>query len=49
MKNTELYSENGSYYYGYNSTIDASIANEFAAAMFRFAHTLLPVSIVRHK
>ncbi|XP_044731288.1 peroxidase [Chrysoperla carnea] len=42
MSETNLYSANDQFYYEYNDTIDASIANEFAGAVFRFAHTLLP-------
>lgn len=30
----------------YNATLDPSIANHFASSAFRFAHTLLPVSII---
>ncbi|KAJ8880391.1 hypothetical protein PR048_016860 [Dryococelus australis] len=30
------------YFTGYNSSVDPSIANNFATAAFRFAHTLLP-------
>lgn len=29
----------------YDPTVDASIANVFAACAFRFAHTLLPVRV----
>lgn len=29
----------------YDETIDASIANIFAACVFRFAHTLIPVNL----
>lgn len=32
------------YFHGYSASIDASIANSFAAGAFRFGHTLLPVS-----
>jgi hypothetical protein len=35
----------GAYFHGYSSEVDASIANSFAAAAFRFGHTLLPVSV----
>lgn len=30
------------YYHGYNSSLDSSVSNNFAAASFRFGHTLLP-------
>ncbi|XP_046489875.1 peroxidase [Neodiprion pinetum] len=33
---------NNGYWKGYDSKVDPAIANEFAAAAFRFAHTLLP-------
>ena len=34
-------------YTGYDSTIDAGIANEFAAAGFRMGHTMLPLFLSR--
>ncbi|KAF5308960.1 hypothetical protein FQR65_LT00042 [Abscondita terminalis] len=41
-KKLHLNPEERTYYNGYNENIDASIANNFAAASFRFGHTLIP-------
>lgn len=42
MTKLELSSETIGYWSRYNSSIDATIANNFASASFRFAHTLIP-------
>lgn len=39
----KLDSRKEGYDFSYNSSVDASITNVFAAAAFRFAHTLIPV------
>lgn len=44
MTKLELYSQTSGYWNKYNSSIDATIANNFASSSFRFAHTLIPVS-----
>ncbi|XP_065209382.1 uncharacterized protein LOC135837881 [Planococcus citri] len=42
MTKLELYSSTTGHWEKYNSSIDATIANNFAASSFRFAHTLIP-------
>ena len=44
MSQLDLNPQPSGYFHGYNASIDASIANSFAAGAFRFGHTLLPVS-----
>lgn len=43
MDQLELSPKSEGYYDNYNASVDASIANNFATASFRFAHSLLPV------
>jgi hypothetical protein len=45
MSQLDLNPQPSGYFHGYNASIDASIANSFAAGAFRFGHTLLPVSL----
>ena len=45
MEMLRLRSQKSGYFHYYDSFLDPSIANNFAAASFRFAHTLIPVSI----
>ena len=44
MSQLDLKPQPFGYFHGYNASIDASIANSFAAGAFRFGHSLLPVS-----
>lgn len=46
MTHLDLNPQPSGYFHGYNESVDASVANSFAAAAFRFGHTLLPVSPV---
>jgi hypothetical protein len=46
MSRLDLNPQASGYFHGYSSVVDASIANSFAAAAFRFGHTLLPVSSI---
>lgn len=42
MTELDLWPQKTGHFHKYNDTIDASIANHFAAAAFRFAHTIIP-------
>lgn len=42
LKKHHLQPKSQGYSTKYNQTVDSTIANEFAAAAFRFAHTLIP-------
>nr|CAD7568072.1 unnamed protein product [Timema californicum] len=42
MDSLELKPKTSGYFTGYNATVDVTVANHFATAAFRFAHTLLP-------
>lgn len=44
MHNLNISLQSEGYFKGYNSSVEATIANEFAASAFRFGHSLLPVS-----
>jgi hypothetical protein len=46
MSELDLNPQPSGYFHGYSASVDASIANSFAAGAFRFGHTLLPVSKV---
>lgn len=46
MENYDLRSYSNGYFNNYNDTVDPTISNVFAGAAFRFAHTLLPVSVL---
>lgn len=48
MEKLELYSYQSGYWTKYNDSIDASVSNNFAAATFRFAHSLIPVGICQN-
>lgn len=43
MTELKLFSSTNGYWSEYNSSIDATISNNFATSSFRFAHTLIPV------
>ncbi|XP_066158547.1 peroxidase isoform X2 [Euwallacea fornicatus] len=45
LKAHEMLPYSNGYFHKYNESLDASIANEFAAAAFRFAHTLIPALV----
>lgn len=45
MSELELNPQEDGYYKKYDPYVDATISNNFASSAFRFAHTLLPVSI----
>lgn len=45
IENLNMSARADGYFGGYDSGVDPTIANSFAASAFRFGHTLLPVSV----
>nr|CAB3235280.1 peroxidase [Phallusia mammillata] len=48
MKRFGLELNKEGYYHGYDASYDATVANSFATAAFRFGHTLVPETLTRY-